>query len=264
MMTRPPFTQATRAAESLNLTRIEILDLARVGKLVAWVQPETIQQLPFIVRAGKLQPTADGTGRKLAMPDGQFLVFERDALVNLKGNGWLDLSVLTEQNHALLRFAYRGQDSEPVELMPGVLLGDGAGNFYEVAAEGPRTMAMVGFMTQDLEALRAAHDAESVFADPTKPECLPTTNHKGLDAGIGKKLPAWLDVTGNYIAGIMKDRQIVSAKVLYRALEAKAGPESPFDKGTGHNLGSLYVREISATVRLKTMQNNWELLQSLS
>jgi hypothetical protein len=105
---------------------------------------------------------------------------------------------------------------------------------------------------------------DKAVADPTKPERPTTTSRMGLDAGSGKKHPAWLDVTGNYIAGIMKDRQIASAKVLYRALEAKVGPESPFDKGTGQNLGSLYVREISATVTLKTMQNNWKLLQSLS
>ncbi len=163
-MTRPTFTEATSAAQALNLTRPGLLQAAREGKLVAWVQPEVSPQRPFIVRAGKLQPTADGTGRKLAMPDGQFLVFERDALVNLKGNGWLDLSVLTGQNHALLLSAYRGQDGEPLELTPGMVLGDGAGHFYEVASEGPRTMALVGFMTKDIEALRAAHDAEPAVA----------------------------------------------------------------------------------------------------
>lgn len=83
-------------------------------------------------------------------------------------------------------------------------------------------------------------------------------------ADSGKKLPAWLDVTGNYIAGIMKDGQIVNAKLLYRALEAKAGPESPFDKGTGQNRGSLYVRKIAAPVSLKTMQNNWSKIRSLA
>jgi hypothetical protein len=159
-MIRPTFTEATDAAEALNLTRHGLLQAAREGKLVAWLQPETNPQRPFIVRAGKRQPTAESTGRKLAMPDGQFLVFEHDAMVNLRGNGCLDLSVLTEQNHALLLSAYRGHDGVTVELMPGVVLGDGAGNFYEVASEGPRTMALVGFMTKDLEALRAAHDAE--------------------------------------------------------------------------------------------------------
>jgi hypothetical protein len=159
-MIRPTFTEATDAAEALNLTRHGLLQAAREGKLVAWLQPETNPQRPFIVRAGKRQPTAESTGRKLAMPDGQFLVFERDAMVNLRGKGCLDLSVLTEQNHALLLSAYRGHDGVTVELMPGVVLGDGAGNFYEVASEGPRTMALVGFMTKDLEALRAAHDAE--------------------------------------------------------------------------------------------------------
>jgi hypothetical protein len=104
---------------------------------------------------------------------------------------------------------------------------------------------------------------DKAVADPTKPERPTKTSRMGLDAGIGNKRPAWLDVTGNYIAGIMKDGQIVSAKVLYRELEAKAGPESPFDKGTGQNRGSLYVREIAAPVSLKTMQNNWSEIRSL-
>jgi hypothetical protein len=179
-MIRPTFTEATDAAEALNLTRHGLLQAAREGKLVAWLQPETSPQRPFIVRAGKRQPTTESTGRKLAMPDGQFLVFERDAMVNLRGNGCLDLSVLTEQNHALLLSACRGRDGVTVELMPGVVLGDGAGNFYEVASEGPRTMALVGFMTKDLEALRAAHDAEPHAAPAIAPPPAPASAHESI------------------------------------------------------------------------------------
>lgn len=262
-MIRLTFTEATSAAEALNLTRPGLLQAAREGKLVAWVQPEVSPQRPFIVRAGKLQPTADGTGRKLAMPDGQFLVFERDALVNLKGNGCLDLSVWTQQNHALVLSAYRGQDGEPLELMPGMVLGDGAGNFYEVATEGPRTMALVGFMTKDLEALRA-DDGEPAAADPMKPEHLPTKSRKRLDAATEEQLPEWLRETRVYIVGVMNDGKYGTAKALHKALEAKAGPDSPFDKGVGINRDSLFVRTIACHVSVKTMQNKWKLLRSLT
>jgi hypothetical protein len=126
----------------------------------------------------------------------------------------------------------------------------------ELAERGTDAAELVRHMLGGL-----GDNADSDLVTPERPT---TTSHTGLDAGSVKKLPAWLDVTGNYIAGIMKDRQIVSAKLLYRELETKAGPESPFDRGTGQNRGSLYVREIAAPVSLKTMQNNWKLLQSLS
>lgn len=172
-MTKPPFTQATRAAETLGLTRIEILDLARVGKLAAWVQPDTRigpdgNALPIVVRTGRLQSNADGNGRKVAMPNGQFLIFDREELSILKGRGWLDLSVLTKENHALLESAYLLPDGMPIELQPGVVLGDGAGNYYEVASWPTlHMMALVGFMTADLDALRNESDeSEATEAQP--------------------------------------------------------------------------------------------------
>jgi hypothetical protein len=78
-----------------------------------------------------------------------------------------------------------------------------------------------------------------------------------------KSIPKWLSVTSDYIAGLMKEGRYGKAKELFNALEAKVGTDSPFEKGTGQNRGRLYVREIAATVSLKTMQNNWSEIRSL-
>ena len=53
----------------------------------------------------------------------------------------------------------------------------------------------------------------------------------------------WWDVSSAYIVEVMQAGQYATAKELYRALEAKAGPNAPFDKGTGANRGSLFERE---------------------
>jgi hypothetical protein len=265
-MNRTTFTEPTFAAESMGMSRTGLLQTAREGKLVAWVKPDERSnydgdKLPFIVRAGRLQATSDGTGRKVAMPNGQFLVFEHDALVNLKGSGWLDLSLLIVQNRELLQAVRLLQDGETVELMPGVVLGDGAGNFYEVAPEGPRTLAEVGFMTKDIEALRAAHDAEPAPADESIAD---RDKRNDLDAVIEKPLPEWLLVTGDYIVTVMKAEQANTVKKLYRVLEAKAGPESPFDKGTGQSAGRLFVRQIAGTLSEGTLKNYMPELRKMA
>jgi hypothetical protein len=125
-------------------------------------------------------------------------------------------------------------------------------------------MALVGFMTKDLEALRAAHDAEPAAADPMKPERPTTTSRMGLDAATEEQLPEWLRETRVYIVGVMNDGKYGTAKALHKALEAKAGPDSPFDKGVGNNRDSLFVRTIACHVSQKTMQNKWGLIKSLT
>jgi len=72
------------------------------------------------------------------------------------------------------------------------------------------------------------------------------------------KRRTWRDVAWPYVVETFKAGQYSTAKDYYRALEKKAGAnDSPFDKGTGVNLHSLYVREMSETVTLKTIQNAW-------
>ena len=75
------------------------------------------------------------------------------------------------------------------------------------------------------------------------------------------KRRTWWDVSSPYIVDVMRAGQYATCKELYRALEAKAGPDSPFDKGTGDNRGSLFVRDIAESLSLKTVQNNWQSLR---
>ena len=78
------------------------------------------------------------------------------------------------------------------------------------------------------------------------------------------KRRTWWDVSSPYIVDVMRAGQYATCKELYRALEAKAGPDSPFDKGTGASRGSLFVREISRPLSLHTVQNKWQKLRELA
>ena len=78
------------------------------------------------------------------------------------------------------------------------------------------------------------------------------------------KRRTWWDVSSPYIVDVMRAGQYATCKELYRALEAKAGPNAPFDKGTGASRGSLFVREIAQPLSLKTVQNNWPALRELA
>ena len=72
------------------------------------------------------------------------------------------------------------------------------------------------------------------------------------------KRRTWRDVAWPYVVETFKASQYSTAKDFYRALENKAGAsDSPFDKGTGVNVHSLYVREISEKLAPKTIQNAW-------
>lgn len=78
------------------------------------------------------------------------------------------------------------------------------------------------------------------------------------------KRRTWWDVSSPYIVEVMQTGQYATCKELYRALDAKAGPDSPFDKGTGANRGSLFVREIAQSLDVKTVQNKWRTLRELA
>lgn len=74
----------------------------------------------------------------------------------------------------------------------------------------------------------------------------------------------WWEISSAYIVKVMQAEQYATAKELYRALEAKAGPDAPFDKGTGASRGSLFVREIAQPLCMKTVQNKWRALRELA
>lgn len=77
------------------------------------------------------------------------------------------------------------------------------------------------------------------------------------------KRRTWWDVSSPYIVEVMQAGQYATAKELYRALEAKAGNDSPFEKGIANNRGSLFVREIAKPLSVKTVQNKFGRLREL-
>lgn len=79
-----------------------------------------------------------------------------------------------------------------------------------------------------------------------------------------EKAQTWWEICSPYIVEVMQAGQYATFKNLYRALEAKAGPNAPFDRGEGANLGSLFVREIAQAVSFKTVQNQWKSLRELA
>jgi hypothetical protein len=74
----------------------------------------------------------------------------------------------------------------------------------------------------------------------------------------------WWEVASPYMAQVLKNGQFSTAKELYRALESKAGPDSPFDAGTGTHRGSLFVRDVALPLALKTVQNRFNDLRKLA
>lgn len=72
------------------------------------------------------------------------------------------------------------------------------------------------------------------------------------------KRQTWRDVAWPYVVATFKAGQFATAKALFKALESKASTgDSPFDKGTGTNVGSLFVRDIDKPLAVKTIENAW-------
>lgn len=69
------------------------------------------------------------------------------------------------------------------------------------------------------------------------------------------KRKTWRDVAFDYVVGVYNAGQYSTAKDLFKALQSKAGAESPFDVGTGDNRGELFVREIGKVLNSKTLEN---------
>ena len=90
-------------------------------------------------------------------------------------------------------------------------------------------------------------------------QAAPIPPHKTNHQPQAKRRTLW-DVVTPYIIETMQAGQYPNAKQLFNALEAKAGQSSPFDKGSGSSRGSLFVRELSKPLALKTLQNHWEKL----
>jgi hypothetical protein len=78
------------------------------------------------------------------------------------------------------------------------------------------------------------------------------------------KRPGWFEHSNLYIVDVLRTGQFATCKELYSALYTRAGPDTPFEKGTATNRGSLYVRDIASTLSLKTVQNKWQVLRNLA
>ena len=110
------------------------------------------------------------------------------------------------------------------------------------------------------QAVKTAEQRQAVVVPAPVPDpATPTAAAK-----IRSVRRTWLDVAGPYIVQVMKAEGCTTAKELFRALEKKAGPNSPFDRGFGNNREKLYVREIAQSLSVKTVQNNWEKVRELA
>jgi len=102
------------------------------------------------------------------------------------------------------------------------------------------------------------------LAEPQQTAPVTNTATSAPVANPKAKRRTWRDVSSHYIVKVMQAEQYATCKELYHALCAKAGPDSPFDKGTGANRGSLFVREIAQSLKVKTLQNEWQTLRKLA
>ena len=93
----------------------------------------------------------------------------------------------------------------------------------------------------------------------TAPESAIPKSLAAPEGVIATRRTLW-DVVTPHIVETMQGGQYATAKELFNILEKRAGPDSPFDKGVGNNRESLFVRETSQTLSLKTLQNNWQEL----
>ncbi len=122
-------------------------------------------------------------------------------------------------------------------------------NFSPYVPPELAALVMAGFAESDAKAGQVAPESET-------PEAVAATEPRQT-----KRRSLW-DVVTPYVVETMRAGQYANAKQLFNALEAKAGPESPFDKGVGPHRGSLFVRELSAPLALKTLQNRWQQMLS--
>ena len=191
-------------------------------------------------------------------------------------------SYLRVQGHPALTDVHQKQDElqarnlELVNLVPGAsacwiapsetlrIVAD-SGGFKGTAAAPFRVPSSRWFFHADdlkklASAARTALTPQRTPAFPAQP-----TDAAGVTVFQDRpKARGWWDVSSAYIVEEMKAGQYATCKDLYRALEAKAGPNAPFDKGTGANRGGLFVRELSQPLSLKTVQNKWQALRELA
>ena len=138
-------------------------------------------------------------------------------------------------------------------------------NFFNLIRDKTGAVKLATMPGERMEITQAEFQAlktEYGMTPATEPQA--TTPSPAPVVQTKAKRRTWMDVSSPHIVEVMQAGQYATAKELFRALEAKAGPNSPFDKGTGDNRGSLFVREIAQSLNLKTVQNEWQTLRKLA
>lgn len=120
-------------------------------------------------------------------------------------------------------------------------------------------------LPEAMRALAPTKAREVLSANGTHPDSAPQANNDAQSAekSAGESQQerqdsrTWRSAALPYMIETLRAGQFATAKQLFNALERTAGPTSPFDKGTGSNRGSLFVRDIARPLSLKTVQNTW-------
>ena len=236
----------------------DVLTLAEAASMATKHAGEPVTIGDFLRAAGRGEITLRAivhTAAKVQKHDGGIYCNGGQENENRVPAGAIATLPLTACQHlaAAGRASWRTFDG--FEIVDGVLLRYTKGEL--VAGEPdfetvPDDCRVVGY---DVHALADEYTAPE--AAQAEPQAAPVVNTKA-------KPRTWWEISSAYIVEVMQAGQYATAKELYRALEAKAGPNAPFDKGTGVNRGSLFVREIARALDVKTVQNKWQTLRELA
>lgn len=209
-----------------------------IAETCEWLQCETGQQwsLPRLLEEGHLTPYV-----WIDYVEGLPLIFGNRLegfLTKMAYHGDV-IRLAADRNDALLTM-FTGHDGALIRPKPG----------WRVELKHIR------FQKPDIERV-----AEIINKQKTAPAQTPAPVGAASDSTAKRR--TWRDVAWPYMVKVFKSGQYATAKEFYRALESKAGADSPFDNGTGANRGSLFVREISEKLTFKTIQNSvWPQLRN--
>ena len=241
-----------------RMTDTDVLTLADAASMATKHAGEPVTIGDFLRAAGRGEITLRAivhTAAKVQKHDGGIYCNAGQENENRVPAGTIATLPLTACQHlaAAGRASWRTFDG--FEMVDGVLQRYTKGELvagepdFETAPDDCRVMGY------DVHALADEYTAPE--AKQAEPQAAPVTNAKA-------KPRTWWDVSSAYIVQVIQAGQYATGKELYRALEAKAGPNGPFDRGEGANRGSLFVREIAQSLSVKTVQNNWPALRELA
>lgn len=251
-----------------RITDIDVLPLEEAARMASKHAGQEVTPADFLRAAGRgeitLHAVVNRTARVRAH-DGGVYCNRGEPNENVVPAGCIPILPLTACKHladagraSWRTFDGHGEiDGVPVRYAKG-MLEDAEPDFETLPADCRVTgcnvralaEAFIEAAPEQTQTAPPAPVADSASDAPTmKPKAKPRT---------------WWDVCSAYIVEVIQAGQYATAKELYRALEAKAGEDGPFDKGIGANRGSLFVREIAQSLSVKTVQNNWPALQQLA